>query len=549
MKLFGLDIKTKKSREAEMNLYKKVFADAGVKFTWDGDKYPGSFGITKNFEVFDREKLCKRSLQLFTENAYAKGLIRRIVRNEIFTGLTANSNPIGSVLWPDLDEFSQTDMAIKYGDIITSEFELYANNYELFDFKKQLTFGEFQETVRREALLCGDGIVVSRVNRYTGLPSWEWINGSHIKCPIDSTKLAKGHYIKNGVELDEYGRHVAYYVETINGNTIKHERIPVKGEKSGRQISWMVYGSEKMTDQVRGESLLGCVLCMLKDIDRYKDAEVRAAVINALIAFTVEKDPNTVLGTRPTAGLARPVHEVGPFKNDEVTHRQPISLMEPGTAFDDLAPGEKVVSYATNRPNVNYAAFEGAVLDAICWALEIPPEIVKLKFTSSYSASRQANNEFEVYLKYRNYKNAKDFCQIIFEEFVIQAVLNNQINLPGFVIAFADSSKWRTKAAWLSCSWSGISRPSVERTKDVKAAQDALDNGLTTFDDECRRLNGKSFRQTVQILKREIDYAHQLGFNPKILEDNNGKNAYPYDGEGGSVDSDNDSDDMSGGSK
>ena len=72
-----------------------------------------------------------------------------------------------------------------------------------------------------------------------------------------------------------------------------------------------------------------------------------------------------------------------------------------------------------------------------------------------------------------------------------------------------------------------MSRPSVERTKDVKAANDALDNGLTTFDDECRRLSGKSFRQTIQILKKEIDYAHQMGFNPHILEDNNGKNAYP----------------------
>lgn len=540
MKLFGLDIRTNKARKAELEYYKKVLADAGVKVTWDGDKYPGSFGITKDFEIVDREKLCKRSLQLFTENAYAKGLIRRIVRNEIFTGLTANSNPIGSIIWPELDEFTQTDMAIKFGDVITQEFELYANNYELFDFKKQLTFGEFQEMVRREALLCGDGIVVSRVNRYTGLPSWEWINGSHIKSPMDGQKLAKGHTLKSGVELDEYGRHVAYYVENVVGGDIKYERIPVKGEKSGRQISWMVYGSEKMGDAVRGASLLDCVLSMLKDIDRYKDAEVRAAVINALIAFTVEKDVNATMGTRPTAGLARPVHEVGPIKNDEVTHRQPIQLMEPGTAFDDLAPGEKVVSYATNRPNVNYAAFEGAVLDAICWSLEIPPEIVKLKFTSSYSASRQANNEFEVYLKYRTFKNSKDFCQIIFEEFVIQAVINNQMNLPGFIYAFVDSSLWRIKSAWLNCSWSGISRPSVERTKDVKAANDALDNGLTTFDDECRRLNGKSFRQTVQILKREIDYAHQLGFNPHILEDNNGKNAYPEMPDNGSdVDNDN----------
>ena len=528
MGLFGF--KTRKDKQIEMlvttNKYQAQMLDA-IKHTWDGSKYPGNFGLTKILENIDYWTLRKRSVQLFTENPYAKGIIRRILRNEIHTGLTASANPIGAILWPDMDELKQAEMAVKYGDLLSMQFELYANNYELFDFKKQLTFGEWQEMVRREALLCGDGVIISRVNKYTGLPTWDWVNGNNIRTP-GNVKVAAGHRVVNGVELDEYGRHVAYYIQKIVDTKTEFERVPVKGEKSGRQISWMIYGSEKRADEVRGEPLLACVLGMLKDIDRYKDAEVRAAVINALIAFTVQKDENATIGTRPTAGLQRPsVVPGGAAVVPERNGHQPIQLMQPGTVFDDLAPGEKVVSYQTNRPNVNYAVFEGAILDAICWSLEIPPEIVKLRFTSSYSASRQANNEFEVYLKYRNFKNAKDFCQIIYEEFIIQSVLNNQLNLPGFITACFDSTKWRIKAAWLSCTWSGLSRPSVERTKDVKAANDALDNGLTTFDDECRRLSGKSFRQTIQQLKNEINFAHQMGFNPHILEDNNGKDAYP----------------------
>jgi lambda family phage portal protein len=543
MGLFGF--KTRKDKQIEMlvttNKYQAQMLDA-IKHTWDGSKYPGNFGLTKILENIDYWTLRKRSVQLFTENPYAKGIIRRILRNEIHTGLTASANPIGAILWPDMDELKQAEMAVKYGDLLSMQFELYANNYELFDFKKQLTFGEWQEMVRREALLCGDGVIISRVNKYTGLPTWDWVNGNNIRTP-SNVKVAAGHRVVNGVELDEYGRHVAYYIQKIVDAKTEFERVPVKGEKSGRQISWMIYGSEKRADEVRGEPLLACVLGMLKDIDRYKDAEVRAAVINALIAFTVQKDENTVVGTRPTAGLQRPsVVPGGAAVVPERNGHQPIQLMQPGTVFDDLAPGEKVVSYQTNRPNVNYAVFEGAILDAICWSLEIPPEIVKLRFTSSYSASRQANNEFEVYLKYRNFKNAKDFCQIIYEEFIIQSVLNNQLNLPGFITACFDSTKWRIKAAWLSCTWSGLSRPSVERTKDVKAANDALDNGLTTFDDECRRLSGKSFRQTIQQLKNEINFAHQMGFNPHILEDNNGKDAYPEQ-TGNVLDSDVDNDD------
>ena len=500
-----------------------------VATSWNGDKFPGSFGFTKLIESCDYWTLRKRSMQLFMENPYAKGIVRRICRNEIFTGLTMNSNPIGDILFPELDEAERMNKAVEFGDYITTQFELYANSFDIFDYKKQLTFGEFQNQVRLESIVCGDGIIVARINPETKLPCWEWINGNYIKSPLESFTLPEGHCIKNGVELDVKGCHVAYYVQTIQGDSVRSERIPVKGERTGRNIAWMVYGSDKMADEVRGEPLLACVLYMLKDLDRYKDAEVRAAVINALVAFTVEKDKGTTIGSRPTDGLRPRYNEVqsGDNKAEPEPHRQPISLMQPGTVFDDLAPGEKVTSYSTNRPNVNYKAFEEAILNGISWALEIPPEIITLKFTSSYSASRQANNEFEVYLKYRTFKNAKDFCQLIFEEFVIQSVITGQLSLPGFITDVIAGKNWRLKAAWLNCSWSGINRPSVDRGKDVKAAHDALNDGLTTFDDECRRINGKSFRQVSNELKREIDMLKSLGFTPGILENNNGEPAYP----------------------
>ena len=251
--------------------FEMYVADA-FETDWTGDKYPSHFGMTKAYTYVDYWTLRQRSLQLFTENPYCRGIIRRILRNEIFTGIVADATPLASFLWPELEEAEREDKARELGEKMTNAFYLYANNYEMFDFRRQFTFGEWQAQVRMEAMLCGDGLVINRINPATGLPMWDWINGYYIRTP-ERQNIAEGHQIKNGVEIDENGRHVAYYVQNLKNGKVSFERIPVKGRRSGRQIAWMVYGSERLIDDVRGEPLLSGVLGILKELDRYRDAE------------------------------------------------------------------------------------------------------------------------------------------------------------------------------------------------------------------------------------------------------------------------------------
>lgn len=493
---------------------------------WNGDKYTGSFGPTKVFQYVDYWTLRKRSQQLFTENMYAKGIIRRLLRNEIFTGLVPDSNVKAEIIWPDMDPEKREDLGVEYSERLTELFNLYGKNKNVFDFRQARTFAEFQELVRFETLVSGDGIIISRINQTTGLPYWDFVNGDHIKTPADYNPR-NGNRIVHGVELDRYNRHVAYHIQTWQDEQLKTERIPVKGEKSGRNIAWMIYGSERRIDDVRGEPLLACILYMLKELDRYRDAESRAAVVNAMLAMFVQRGASSPIGSRPTAGLTK-LNTLGPVEpvNGDVTGqsrvRREFSIMNPGTVFDDLAPGETISSFDTKRPNVNYKAFEEAIINGIAWALEIPPEILKLQFQSNYSASRQANNEFQVYLDYQVAQNARRFCQPIYEEFVIQASLSGIVQLPEFVPSLVTPSLWQVKSAWLDCVWTGLSRPSVDPLKEVNASQAALDAGLTTYDIECRKTSGLSFRQVMQKRKREEEYMRQIGFVPHANEDNNG---------------------------
>ena len=254
---------------------------------WNGSKFEGSFGPITDFTFVDYWTLRKRSLRLFKENLYAKGIIRRLIWNEIHTGLVAAPMPVGSVIWSKKSEDEQEEKATDYAERFSTEFDLYASTPAVFDWGKKQNFGAFQEQVRFESLVCGDGIIISRIDNKTGLPRWQWVNGDNIRTPDNYTPKG-GNWIKHGVEFDKYGKKVAFHIRTeINGD-VHFERVPTRGEKSGRLISWMVYGSETLLDDTRGEPFLADTLYMLKELDRYRDAETRAAVINAMLAFFID---------------------------------------------------------------------------------------------------------------------------------------------------------------------------------------------------------------------------------------------------------------------
>lgn len=521
-------------RNATVKALSDYFSDV-----WDGSKFFGSLGPVSSWTFVDYWTLRRRSMELFRTNIYAKGIIRRLVWNEIHTGIVATPAPMGAIIFPDMNDVRREELAIEWGDKIAQQFELYSSTPTIFDWGKKETFGAFQARVRMESLISGDGIIISRIDAETKLPRWQWVNGDHIRTP-DNFNCEEGHVIKHGVEFDHWGRRVAYYVQSEAGGEFRYERIPTRGKKSGRLISWMVYGGEHFVDDVRGEPFLSDSIYMLKDLDRTRDAEVRASLVNAMIPLFLEEGPNHIqVGARPSDLMrvgAKPAAAGNPPPpmNGVVEVTPPtdkLDIMNPGTIYHTPSGG-KISSFQTNRPNVNYSAFEKSIVSVLAWSHGLPPEILMLEFGSNYSASRQANNEFEVYLGRFMRLFAGQVTQPIYDGWIEQIALTGQLPLPGFMKAYGDKEQWRTISAWKQCTWTGLNRPSVDRSKEATASQILLDNGLTTYDIEARRHSGLSFPQVMQTIKRERELMDRMGFVPHTLEDNNGNPAYLEKSEG-----------------
>ena len=464
---------------------------AGGAGAWGGDKFYNGFGVTKDYEIVDYWLLRKRSKQLFTENLYARGLIRRLITNEINKGLSLEATPDADILGLDRDDLAA------WSENTERRFTIYGKNPEICDHRNTRTMGALQRQARMM-----DVLVLLRQG-VAGLPTIDLIDAEHVSDPMSDTLIRavrnRGNEISNGVEIDKSGRHVAFFVKQKNGT---HRRVTATGSRTGRRQAWLLYGTERLIDDVRGQSILALVMQSLKEIDRYRDAEQRAAVLNAMIAVWVEKTEDK-MGTLPLTGGALRKDTITTQNDSQGRKDIDFSQSMPGNIYQELQHGEKINSYDTKRPNVNFGAFEAAIVQAFAWSNEIPPEVMTLAFQNNYSASRGAVNELKMYLDLKRTSFGEEFNNPIYQDWLISETLNGNITAPGLLESWRNPEQWDKYGAWMLAEWSGAIKPNVDLLKEVKAYELLVANGWITRDRASRELTGSKYSKTVQQLVKE----------------------------------------------
>lgn len=174
--------------------------------------------------------------------------------------------------------------------------------------------------------------------------------------------------------------------------------------------------------QRRGVPLLAPVIEALKQLGRYTDAELVAAVVSGMFTVFIEKESASSDG-----GFGEIIPEDAQVDaGDDST----IELA-PG-AIVDLNEGEKAHDMNPGRPNTAFDGFVVAICRQIGAALEIPYELLVKNFNASYSASRGALLEaWKMFRMYRTWL-ANDFCQPVYEEWFAEAVAKGRIPAPAF---------------------------------------------------------------------------------------------------------------------
>ncbi len=476
---------------------------------WNGEKFPGGWRngseLVESVLALDYFTLRLRSEHIFETNLYGRGIIKRLVTNEVHTGLSLEADPSSDVL--DIPE----EQLKEWSDQVEVLFAAWSSTPQVCSYEGHVeaTLGEQTATARREALVGGDVLVVLRQHPKTKRPTVQLISGSRVQNPFPFDGDA---IIQDGVELDSRGRHVAYHVrqEVLQGAFPGRQEVSWRTKRvkaftrGGRRVAWLMYGIDRRSGQVRGTPLLGVVLQSLAEIDRYRDSAQRKATVTSYLAMWIEKTENKPSSLPGQGGSVR-----GAVQSDtdpRGNSREWNSLDHvPGMMWEELQTGEKPhVFKADGGDTLHFPDFERAVLSAVAWYCEIPPEIMLLSFNANYSASQAALNEFNMYLDVVRPRIARSFTQPVYEEWLIDTDNLGIITAPGFIQSTTDLALYETRAAWVRAEWIGSVKPTMDMLKTVRAAEIMVDRGWDTDERIARKLNGSKFSTNVRRLRDTI---------------------------------------------
>lgn len=460
-----------------------------------GDKFLGGFGTT-NWYMPDYWTLRARSKQLFRDNLYARGIIRRYVTNIVNTGLMLEATPEEEILGLEPDSLAD------WAEMQENMFGIWAKNPKLCDFKNRLTFGQLQAEIKREALIQGDILVVLRADPITKLPKIQLIDADVVQTPTGE-EIGGKRRIVHGVELNEAGEQIAYHIRQDDGITFK--RLAAKGRTTGRRQAWLVYGTDKLHDDVRGEPLLSIILQSLREVDRYRDSAQRKAVINSIHVAYIEKTADKISSLPVTGGAtSNTTVKVSDSAADGAADRNyTMSRQLPGAYMQELQVGEKPTLLGGQGTDINFPVFEEAIISAVAWTLEIPPEILKLAFSNNYSASQAALNEFVIFLMKERANDAQNVCQKAYEEWFLSSALTGKIDAPGFLESWNDPLQYEILGSWLTADWAGAIKPTTDMLKLLKAMEKAIELGIITRARAARMVTGMKFSKVVKTLHKE----------------------------------------------
>lgn len=330
--------------------------------------------------VEDSATLNARARQMVRDNWAAKSAIRAFARNVIGCGII----PIPQAR----DDAGKLDDA--FNRQLMLDFWLWAGDKDACDIERRQTLWQKQWLGESERATVGEMFLIWDYRaplKPSGQIDMSRPVGLRIQSfepeQLDTTITAyMGNRVAGGVEIDADGAAVAYHVFPGNPN----DYLLSQQRKSVRVPTQMVFHCfrQERVGQVRGVTELTAVLQDLRDLARYKDANLWRAIMEACIGMVIRQPAPS-----STSGVGLGIGPRQPGDTGTTPSGMPTFDMVPGMVAR-LGEGEDITPIIPQAPGNGYEPFTRQTLRGAAAGTGISYGQISRDFTQgTYSGQRQ----------------------------------------------------------------------------------------------------------------------------------------------------------------
>ena len=294
----------------------------------------------------------------------------------------------------------------------------------------------------------------------------EWTTG------ITYGTNAAGNVQVGPIELDKYGRAVSFALKNPDMNaTWASERVPAS--------ACVHFYEKRRSMQARGEPWMAPIIETLQQERDLVDAELQAAVTSSSIGIAVTSSVHGALDT-----------------TEEGTTDDPAESLRIG-GVARLYPGDDVKSFANTRPSQQIMPFRAGLRGDTAAAMRVPQRFLdRDPSRANYSSMRCDMLDTDRLLGPVREWYGHATIGRMYKEVLPFLALRAGVELP--------RAKYRLIPD---------GQPYVDPTKDVKAALEAINGNLSTYEKEIGK-RGDDYRKVWEQRSREKAEEKSLGLQP-----------------------------------
>ena len=394
-----------------------------------------------------------RSRELVRDNEYASNAVRIVQNNVIGCGIGLQATVMNA--------------SGKLQDSINTAIEnawIDWTDRKICHTGGLLGFADIERMVVGQLVEAGE-VLIRKIKRPFGdskIPfSLEIIEADRLMDQYQSGKAPNGNAIRMGVEVDEWGRPVAYWLYPNHPGDYQFSSFqPSKFIRVPADEMIHIYIMDRVP-QTRGVPWFHATLKRLNNMAGYEEAEIVAARASANIVGFV-KSPDSAPG-------------------DEVDYGQRTIDSEPGT-FKQLLPGEDFIGFNPSRPNSQLEPFMRYMLRSCAAGIGVSYESLSRDYSqSNYSSSRLALMDDRDLWRVLQGFVIRNFRNEVHRDWLDAAVLCGELSFPDF---YSNRKKYAS-VRFKPRGWNWI-----DPTKEVTAYRLAVRAGFMTVSDVIANTGG-----------------------------------------------------------